>query len=99
MNMPKVMRGGVSAVIASAPQVLSAIPLVVGVGAAAFVHYVTLKSDLSSMEDAQAKRDQEIRELEESKERLEAALAQLGKEAKSIVSCSTIQHIRSTANG
>lgn len=92
------MRGGVSAIVASAPEVFSVLPVLVGVGAVAFVHYVTLKSDLSSMEDAQAKRDQEIRELEESKERLEATLAHLGKEARSIVSFLTIPNIGNAAN-
>ncbi|KAL2830418.1 hypothetical protein BJY01DRAFT_254638 [Aspergillus pseudoustus] len=79
-----VMRGGMSAILASAPEIISITPVLVAVGAAAFVHYVTLKADLSSMEDAQAKRDQEIRELEESKTHLELALVQLSKESKSI---------------
>lgn len=85
------MRGGISAVVASAPEVISIAPVLAFVGAAAFVHYVTLKGDLSSMEDATAKRDQEIRELEESKSYLEAELAQLSKESESIVSFLGIQ--------
>jgi predicted transcriptional regulator len=91
------MRGGLSAAIASAPEIISIGPVLAAVGTAAFVHYVTLKSDLASMEQAQAKRDQEIRELGEAKAQLEAALAQLSEESNSIVSILSVQTVGNSA--
>ncbi|KAJ6069431.1 hypothetical protein N7499_011318 [Penicillium canescens] len=88
-----VTRGGVPALIVTVSEGVTLAPAVVATGVLAFAHYVTLKADLSNMEQAQAKRDQEIRELEESRAHLEAALAQLSEDSKSIVSCFIIQMI------
>ncbi|KAL3473103.1 hypothetical protein BJX99DRAFT_261649 [Aspergillus californicus] len=74
---------GVSAAVVSAEAITIA-PVFVVVSAAAFLYYVTLRADLESMEQAQAKRDQEIQELEESRAQLEAALAQLSEDSRSI---------------
>lgn len=68
-------------------------PAVVAIGVLAFAHSVTLKADLLNMEQAQAKWEQEIHELEEPRAHLEAALAQLSEDSKLIVSCFIIQMI------
>ncbi|KAJ6102316.1 hypothetical protein N7486_004743 [Penicillium sp. IBT 16267x] len=93
INERKVTRGGVPALIVTVSEGVTLAPAVVATGVLAFAHYVTLKADLSNTEQAQAKRDQEIRELEESRAHLEAALAQLSEDSKSIVSCFIIQMI------
>ncbi|KAL3468133.1 hypothetical protein BJX64DRAFT_283016 [Aspergillus heterothallicus] len=92
-TVQKIVKGNplsirISPAVLAAPEVASVVPVVAAVGAVgaiAFLHYVTLKADLSSMEEAQAKRDEEIRELEQSKAELEATLAQLSEDSKSIV--------------
>jgi 3-isopropylmalate dehydratase small subunit len=77
--------GGIVAAVASAPAVvISGIGLAVA-GAAAYIHYRNLKADLLTMEEAQARRERDIRELELSRANLEVALAQLSAESKSIV--------------
>ncbi|KAJ5455540.1 uncharacterized protein N7458_003804 [Penicillium daleae] len=75
--------GGLTAVVASASAVTTGVGLVVA-GAAAYIHYRTLRADLMSMEEAQERRNQEIRELEASKAILEKTLAHLSAESKSI---------------
>ncbi|KAE8384245.1 hypothetical protein BDV23DRAFT_177207 [Aspergillus alliaceus] len=74
----------VPALIATAVEGAVMAPAVVATGVLAFASYVSLRSDISNMEQAQARRDQEIRELEKSKAHLEVALAQLGEDSKSI---------------
>lgn len=86
------LRGAAPAIFTTG-KFVSFTPLFAAVGMAAFIHYVTLRADLSSMESAQEKGDQEIRELEESKTQLEIALGRLGTESKSLVSFFTMQII------
>ncbi|KAJ5683125.1 hypothetical protein N7462_006290 [Penicillium macrosclerotiorum] len=75
--------GGLTAVVASASAVTTGVGLAVA-GATAYIHYRTLRADLMSMEEAQERRNQEIRELEVSKAILEQTLAHLSAESKSI---------------
>ena len=63
---------------------IAGIGLVVA-GATAFIHYGNLKADLVTMEEAQARREREMRELEVSKANLEVVLTQLSADSKSIV--------------
>ncbi|KOC18838.1 hypothetical protein AFLA70_196g001771 [Aspergillus flavus AF70] len=80
----KVLPGSVPALIATAVEGAVMAPALVATGVLAFASYVSLRSELSTMEQAQARRDQEIRQLEESKAHLEVALAQLCEDSKSI---------------
>ncbi|KAL4982537.1 hypothetical protein BDW68DRAFT_182448 [Aspergillus falconensis] len=76
--------GGLAAVIASTPAVVTAGVGFVVAGAAAYIHYRSLSADLLSMEEAEERRNHEIRELEASKAILEKTLTQLNSESKSI---------------
>jgi hypothetical protein len=60
-------------------------------GAATYIHYRSLKADLETMEEAQMRREKELRELEVSRANLEAVLAQLSADSKSIVGCFLIK--------
>jgi hypothetical protein len=59
--------------------------IVVG-GAAAFLHYSYLKGDLLQMEDAQLRREMEIKELAAKTSELQVALRKLSSDKSSIVS-------------
>lgn len=93
INERKVTRCGVPALIITVLEGVTLAPAVVAIGVLAFAHSVTLKADLLNMEQAQAKWEQEIHELEEPRAHLEAALAQLSEDSKLIVSCFIIQMI------
>lgn len=54
--------------------------------AVGYVHFRGLSAELYSAEEAQAKRDRELHELEVSQAKLETAVAHLSTESKSIVS-------------
>ena len=77
-----------SAAVASTATVMfsifSSIGLVVA-GATAYIHYTNLKANLETMAEAQVRREKELRELEVSRANLEAVLAQLSADSKSIV--------------
>ncbi|KAJ5401516.1 uncharacterized protein N7487_007412 [Penicillium crustosum] len=79
-----VTRCGVPALIITVLEGVTLAPAVVAIGVLAFAHSVTLKADLLNMEQAQAKWEQEIHELEEPRAHLEAALAQLSEDSKLI---------------
>ncbi|KAL4736541.1 hypothetical protein BDV11DRAFT_207544 [Aspergillus similis] len=68
---------------ATSAVVTPGLDFVVG-GAAAYIHYRALKAELLSMEEAEERRNHEIRELEASKATLEQTLAQLSAESESI---------------
>ncbi|KAL4910294.1 hypothetical protein BDW74DRAFT_144781 [Aspergillus multicolor] len=76
--------GGLAAVATSTGAVVFAGVGFVVAGATAFILYRNLKADLMSMEEAQERRDREIRELEASKANLEMTLTKLSAESKSI---------------
>lgn len=80
-----ITEGGIAAAVASAPAVVFAGIGLVAAGAAAYIHYRSLKTDLITMEEVQARRERETRELEASKANLEVVLLQLSADSKSIV--------------
>jgi hypothetical protein len=76
---------GITTAVASAPTVVFAGIGLVAAGAATYIHYRSLKTDLITMEEAQARRERDTRELEASKANLEVVLLQLSADSKSIV--------------
>jgi hypothetical protein len=75
---------GLAAVVASTSAAVISNPgLVIG-AAAAFIHYLALKEDLSKMEEGQARREIEIKELIAKAAELQAALRKLSSEKSSI---------------
>ena len=56
-----------------------------GAASLSYIHYKNLKADLETREEAQVRREKDLRELEVSRANLEAVLAQLSADSKSIV--------------
>ncbi|RYC79574.1 hypothetical protein BFJ63_vAg17543 [Fusarium oxysporum f. sp. narcissi] len=79
-----VAEGGLVAVATTtAAAVVSGIGIVVG-GAAVYLHYSTLRDDLSKMEDDLARRETSIKEMTAEATQLQAALLKLSSEKSSI---------------
>jgi len=76
--------GIIAAATTTAAAVVSGIGIVVG-GAAAYLHYSSLKDDLTKLEDDQAKREMSIKEMAEQAAELQEALLKLSSEKNSIV--------------
>ncbi|EED11877.1 hypothetical protein TSTA_110570 [Talaromyces stipitatus ATCC 10500] len=84
VSAARVAEGGLAAAVASVSAVaISGNGLVLGV-AAASIHYLTLKGDLSRMEEDQARREMEIKGLMAKAVELQAALQKLSSEKSSI---------------
>lgn len=85
-------KGGLVAAAASVAAAGAGTPLLIA-GAALYLYHRNLQANLMTLQEAQEKRDKEIRELEESKSSLEKALLQLNEESQSIVGYSDFGHI------
>jgi len=72
-------------VASTSAAVISGLGLVIG-GAAAYIHYSTLKGDLSKMEEDQTRRRIGIKELTGKAAELQVTLQKLSSEESSIVS-------------